>query len=71
MMSDTESVESWDGEALGVEECLFCPMVSDSLEDNVQHMSAAHSFFIPDMEYLSDLEGLVQYLGTYMYIHVH
>ena len=63
MDSDSESVESWDGEALGEEECLFCSHVSDSLETNVQHMTSAHSFFIPDVEYLTDLPGLIGYLG--------
>ncbi|KAK2185871.1 hypothetical protein NP493_220g01020 [Ridgeia piscesae] len=61
--SDAESCESWEGEALGMEECLFCSHISDSLEKNVEHMTLKHSFFIPDAEYLSDLEGLVIYLG--------
>lgn len=26
-------------------------------------MTKEHSFFIPDIEYLQDLEGLVKYLG--------
>ena len=63
MDSDAESYESWEGDALGLEECLFCSHTSSSLEKNVTHMSSAHSFFIPDIEYLVDLEGLVTYLG--------
>ncbi len=63
MDSDEESVESWDGEALGEEECLFCSYLSNSLEQNVNHMTTSHSFFIPDIEYLVDLPGLVTYLG--------
>jgi len=55
--------EDWDGEALGEEECLFCSYVSASLNDNVRHMTKKHSFFIPDIEYLVDLEGLIIYLG--------
>jgi pre-60S factor REI1 len=43
--------------------CLFCPTKSSSLDENLTHMSAAHSFFIPDAEYLVDLTGLIQYLG--------
>jgi hypothetical protein len=27
------------------------------------HMTRAHSFFIPDVEYLKDLRGLIKYLG--------
>lgn len=44
-------------------QCLFCPEGSSSLADNLTHMSVAHSFFIPDAEYLVDLPGLIQYLG--------
>ncbi len=44
-------------------QCLFCPEQSSSLEANLTHMSAAHSFFIPDADYLVDLTGLVTYLG--------
>jgi pre-60S factor REI1 len=43
--------------------CLFCATKSASLEDNLTHMSEAHSFFIPDAEYLVDLTGLITYLG--------
>jgi len=43
--------------------CLFCSHQSASLEDNLTHMSAVHSFFIPDAEYLIDLTGLITYLG--------
>lgn len=28
-------------------------------------MTKVHSFFIPDVEYLSDLKGLIKYLGEY------
>ncbi|KAI0226675.1 C2H2-type domain-containing protein [Lamellibrachia satsuma] len=61
--SDAESCESWEGDAVGIEECLFCSHISNSLEKNVEHMTVKHSFFIPDADYLSDLEGLVIYLG--------
>ncbi|TFY55858.1 hypothetical protein EVJ58_g7987 [Rhodofomes roseus] len=44
-------------------QCLFCTDSSASLEDNLTHMSVAHSFFIPDAEYLVDLAGLITYLG--------
>ncbi|KAF9264238.1 hypothetical protein L218DRAFT_258042 [Marasmius fiardii PR-910] len=43
--------------------CLFCPIVSSNLEENLSHMSSAHSFFIPDFDYLVDLPGLITYLG--------
>jgi len=65
MESDGDSDETWSGEALGFEECLFCPHVSDTIEKNIQHMTLEHSFFIPDVEYLVDLEGFISYLGEY------
>lgn len=43
--------------------CLFCNHTSASLEESLTHMSSAHSFFIPDAEYLIDLAGLITYLG--------
>lgn len=43
--------------------CLFCPHASASTQENVQHMRAAHSFVIPEEEYLVDLEGLLRRLG--------
>ncbi len=29
-----------------------------------RHMTEAHSFFIPDPEYLADISGLLEYLGA-------
>jgi len=69
MESDGESDEFWFGEALGLEECLFCQHVSDNLEKNIQHMTVEHSFFIPDIEYLVDLEGFISHLGEYFSLY--
>ncbi|KAL6489953.1 hypothetical protein MHYP_G00002980 [Metynnis hypsauchen] len=44
-------------------DCLFCSHHSSSLSKNMIHMTKAHSFFIPDVEYLVDLSGLIRYLG--------
>ncbi|KGL72339.1 Zinc finger protein 622 [Tinamus guttatus] len=49
--------------AIPVTDCLFCPHHSRSLMKNVAHMTKTHSFFIPDIEYLVDLRGLIKYLG--------
>ncbi|XP_007950095.1 zinc finger protein 622 [Orycteropus afer afer] len=49
--------------AIPVTDCLFCSHHSNSLMKNVAHMTKVHSFFIPDIEYLSDLKGLIRYLG--------
>ena len=53
--------EDFDG--LGLEQCLFCENIEDSLEDNLKHMTLVHSFFLPDANYIVDLEGLINYLG--------
>ncbi|XP_005090745.1 zinc finger protein 622 [Aplysia californica] len=60
---DAESWDSYEEDTLGIEECLFCSFLSSSLENNVNHMTSAHGFFLPDAEYISDLEGLITYLG--------
>ncbi|XP_069814243.1 cytoplasmic 60S subunit biogenesis factor ZNF622 [Dendropsophus ebraccatus] len=49
--------------SIPITDCLFCLHHSRSLVKNVAHMTKVHSFFIPDIEYLQDLEGLIRYLG--------
>ncbi|NP_001079501.1 zinc finger protein 622 S homeolog [Xenopus laevis] len=49
--------------AIPVTDCLFCLHHSHSLMKNIAHMTKVHSFFIPDIEYLQDLHGLIRYLG--------
>jgi pre-60S factor REI1 len=45
-------------------QCLFCSVPTfESIGENVSHMASAHSFFIPDLEYLTDLSGLLSFLG--------
>ncbi|KAI1299681.1 hypothetical protein EDD11_006443 [Mortierella claussenii] len=44
-------------------DCLFCTEKAETFESNVEHMTKKHGFFIPDIEYLVDLEGLIKYLG--------
>eukprot|EP00051_Salpingoeca_urceolata_P004503 m.65460 g.65460 ORF g.65460 m.65460 type:complete len:412 (+) comp13667_c0_seq2:619-1854(+) len=43
-------------------DCVFCSHKSEDLEANLKHMSSAHSFFVPDLEFVVDLPGLIQYL---------
>ena len=42
--------------------CLFCNYKSPTLKLNVHHMGRHHGMFIPEQEYLQDLEGLIRYL---------
>lgn len=65
---DVEEVDSdeWDEDfdnPIANNDCIFCAHHSEDLVENVKHMSTAHSFFIPDTEYITDLEGLLLYLG--------
>ena len=57
---DTDS--ECEPEPLDAAECLFCPHESSDMEQNLSHMSKAHGFFIPELEYLADLKGLIEYL---------
>ncbi|TVY49365.1 Cytoplasmic 60S subunit biogenesis factor [Lachnellula occidentalis] len=59
-LNDQEAEE----ECFNPMECLFCNAESTSLVSNMMHMSQAHSFFIPDIEYLFDLESLLGYLSV-------
>ena len=43
-------------------QCLFCVVESATMDSNLTHMSHAHSFFIPNSEYLIDMESLLSYL---------
>lgn len=68
--SGTEEVDSDEWEEVISEnnpilnnDCLFCDHHSATLTKNVKHMSIEHSFFIPHIEYLADLKGLLLYLG--------
>ncbi|KAJ2724528.1 pre-60S factor rei1 [Coemansia sp. Benny D115] len=45
------------------QDCLFCRHKSDSFDANMSHMTLAHSLFIPDLEYIVDLRGLIKYLA--------
>lgn len=49
--------------SIPVTDCLFCSHHSKSLMKNLSHMTKVHSFFIPDVEFLVDLKGLIRYLG--------
>ena len=51
------------GTPLSLEECLFCSLKSSNLEENLSHMAHTHSFFLPDFEFVSNLRGLIEYLG--------
>ncbi|XP_067857989.1 cytoplasmic 60S subunit biogenesis factor ZNF622 [Heptranchias perlo] len=61
--ADNEPSEDSPAGTLPITDCLFCSHHSRSLLKNVDHMTKSHGFFIPDIEYLVDLRGLIKYLG--------
>ncbi|KAM8966375.1 cytoplasmic 60S subunit biogenesis factor ZNF622 isoform 2-T2 [Pelodytes ibericus] len=60
-LSTVESTPPVD--AIPITDCLFCPHHSRSFVKNIAHMTKVHSFFIPDIEYLQNMQGLILYLG--------
>lgn len=43
-------------------QCLFCNLISDDVPKNMTHMFKQHGMYVPESEYLVDLEGLLAYL---------
>ncbi|KAF5198981.1 Cytoplasmic 60s subunit biogenesis factor rei1-like protein [Thalictrum thalictroides] len=43
--------------------CFMCDSRHRTVEKSIVHMHKQHGFFIPDIEYLKDAEGLLTYLG--------
>ncbi|KAG5680380.1 hypothetical protein PVAND_009889 [Polypedilum vanderplanki] len=65
---EVESVDSdeWDDDTenpIDNNNCIFCDHHSKNMVKNLKHMSIAHSFFIPDAEFCSDVHGLLSYLA--------
>lgn len=44
-------------------DCLFCDFKGETFDEKLEHMTEKHTFFIPDIEYLVDLKGLIKYLS--------
>jgi pre-60S factor REI1 len=57
-----EGDEDTEMEEFSAARCLFCKDKSDDIHANVEHMFKTHGMFIPEREYLADLDGLVHYL---------
>ena len=49
-------------EPVALQRCLFCNYDSPLFKLNVTHMERHHNLFIPERDYLVDLEGLITYL---------
>ncbi|KAJ5105393.1 Cytoplasmic 60S subunit biogenesis factor REI1 [Penicillium alfredii] len=51
-----------DKDEYSASRCLFCRVDSSDIHTNVEHMSKNHGMFIPERDYLVDLDGLIHYL---------
>mmetsp|Transcript_14903 Transcript_14903/g.27538 ORF Transcript_14903/g.27538 Transcript_14903/m.27538 type:complete len:323 (-) Transcript_14903:43-1011(-) len=56
-----ERTETEEGSPLTT--CVFCNAVAAELESNLRHMLSAHSFFIPDIEHVENLEAMMGYIN--------
>lgn len=45
------------------EDCIFCNTSAESFEANMEHMTREHGLYIPDLDFIVDLPGLIQYLS--------
>uniref|UniRef100_A0A0N5ADY8 C2H2-type domain-containing protein n=1 Tax=Syphacia muris TaxID=451379 RepID=A0A0N5ADY8_9BILA len=61
--SDDEIDYFDESKAIPSSSCLFCSLTSESVEENLEHMSKQHGFFLPDIEYCVNIEGMLHYLG--------
>lgn len=75
-IEETESVKTASSVSAKPEElspeaalkrCLFCNFDSPSIELNTSHMERMHGMFIPERDYLVDLEGLIASLYERIY----
>ncbi|TID18156.1 hypothetical protein CANINC_003897 [Pichia inconspicua] len=68
---DTENLDSSDFEEqvtelnapLDLTDCFYCGISLDTIDDNIQHLLLNHSLYIPNLNYLSDKEGLIRFLS--------
>lgn len=63
-VSGSDKSEDMDeDEELDVSCCFICDIKYKTIENCIIHMHKQHGFFIPDVEYLKDPEGLLTYVG--------
>ncbi|EGD83548.1 zinc finger protein [Salpingoeca rosetta] len=59
---EEEEEEEEEEPVLELVDSLFDTYRADSFEENVEYMGQKHGFFIPHLEFVDDLQGLVRYL---------
>ncbi|MCO5577891.1 hypothetical protein L7F22_031726 [Adiantum nelumboides] len=58
-LNDHHNLDPWNATR-----CFFCDLIPDgSIGGCVEHMHKKHGFFLPDAEYLRDLQGLLSILS--------
>ncbi|TKX26676.1 C2H2 type zinc finger domain-containing protein 2 [Elsinoe australis] len=66
--SDTKMEDEEDDVVeVRLNQCLFCNAPSEDVNSNLAHMSKQHGMFIPERDYLVDLEGLLSHLHEIIY----
>ena len=55
---------------LDLNQCIFSEKRFGNFEGALNHMAKEYGFFIPDVEYLADPEGLVAYLRVRNSLHI-
>lgn len=49
-------------------QCMMCKKVCGNVEGLLDHMARRHTFAIPDLEFVSDMDALIDYLQQKVYI---
>ena len=62
--SVADTADTVTSTAMPIHRCMFCNYDSTTLDTNITHMTRQHGLFIPEQEYLDDLEGLISYLQS-------
>jgi pre-60S factor REI1 len=63
---DDGNLSQWEGD-FDSAECLFCNTESADLSESLEHMQKLHGLYIPDQEYLIDMESLLSYLHVIIF----
>lgn len=59
---EDENMEEEESAEYPTTRCLFCSENAADVNSNVDHMFKTHGMFIPEKDYLVDLDGLIRYL---------
>jgi pre-60S factor REI1 len=66
-VTTASSVTATGEQEVSLRRCLFCNLASPSIPANAHHMEKIHGMFIPERDYLVDLDGLIGFLHEKIY----